>query len=186
MFGVVRFHSTSLQRLTRRASALVSVLICAHALATPTATVTLDAARSGCESGSLRVTAEGTTGQRQFARASWSDLVHKDVTLVEHEGPGPAGLQSATIDFPCVAGPVPFGTAITLYGYLGTTPPTPETTAEYAVTYVCDDNLTIVSSGAGPYGTVSRASAVNYEGLWWRSPPNSESGWGINFAHQGD
>jgi len=26
----------------------------------------------------------------------------------------------------------------------------------------------------------------NYQGLWWRSPGGSESGWGINFAHQGD
>src|SRR5450759_2357789 len=27
-------------------------------------------------------------------------------------------------------------------------------------------------------------SAANYQGLWWNSPPGSESGWGINFAHQ--
>ena len=26
----------------------------------------------------------------------------------------------------------------------------------------------------------------NYQGLWWNSPPGSESGWGINLAHQGD
>jgi hypothetical protein len=26
----------------------------------------------------------------------------------------------------------------------------------------------------------------NYQGLWWNSPPSSESGWGINLAHQGD
>ncbi|HEV2977502.1 MAG TPA: hypothetical protein VG425_07930 [Casimicrobiaceae bacterium] len=26
----------------------------------------------------------------------------------------------------------------------------------------------------------------NYEGLWWAFPPGSESGWGINLAHQGD
>ncbi len=26
----------------------------------------------------------------------------------------------------------------------------------------------------------------NFEGLWWASPAGSESGWGINFAHQGD
>ena len=30
------------------------------------------------------------------------------------------------------------------------------------------------------------ASSANYQGLWWNAPPNSESGWGINFAHQGD
>jgi hypothetical protein len=28
--------------------------------------------------------------------------------------------------------------------------------------------------------------AINYQGLWWNSPAGSESGWGINFAHQGD
>jgi hypothetical protein len=26
----------------------------------------------------------------------------------------------------------------------------------------------------------------NYQGLWWNTPAGSESGWGINFAHQGD
>jgi hypothetical protein len=30
------------------------------------------------------------------------------------------------------------------------------------------------------------APAVNYEGLWWAAPAESESGWGINFAHQGN
>ena len=45
-----------------------------------------------------------------------------------------------------------------------------------------------------PYGGVSPATNVrvvaagpaNYEGLWWNSPAGSESGWGINFAHQGN
>lgn len=30
------------------------------------------------------------------------------------------------------------------------------------------------------------ASATNYQDMWWASPAGSESGWGINFAHQGD
>src|SRR5512141_3006651 len=30
------------------------------------------------------------------------------------------------------------------------------------------------------------ASAPNYQGLWWNAPAESESGWGISFAHQGD
>ena len=33
---------------------------------------------------------------------------------------------------------------------------------------------------------VSQPAVANYQGLWWNSPANSESGWGINFAHQGD
>jgi len=32
----------------------------------------------------------------------------------------------------------------------------------------------------------SPAAPANYQGLWWNSPPASESGWGVNFAHQGD
>jgi len=30
------------------------------------------------------------------------------------------------------------------------------------------------------------SSAPNYEGVWWNSPPGSESGWGLNLTHQGD
>ena len=30
------------------------------------------------------------------------------------------------------------------------------------------------------------AAVPNYQGLWWNSPAGSESGWGINVAHQGD
>jgi len=35
-----------------------------------------------------------------------------------------------------------------------------------------------VGAGAQP--------APNYQGLWWAAPAGVESGWGINFAHQGD
>jgi hypothetical protein len=30
------------------------------------------------------------------------------------------------------------------------------------------------------------ATAANYQDLWFAAPANSESGWGINFSHQGD
>jgi hypothetical protein len=30
------------------------------------------------------------------------------------------------------------------------------------------------------------ATPPNFQGLWWNAPANSEAGWGINFAHQGD
>jgi hypothetical protein len=33
---------------------------------------------------------------------------------------------------------------------------------------------------------VPHAAAPNYQALWWASPPGSESGWGVNIAHQGD
>ncbi|HET7730000.1 MAG TPA: choice-of-anchor J domain-containing protein, partial [Usitatibacter sp.] len=32
----------------------------------------------------------------------------------------------------------------------------------------------------------SRASATNYQDLWWNYPANSESGWGLNITHQGN
>ena len=32
---------------------------------------------------------------------------------------------------------------------------------------------------------IRKVSAPNYQGLWWNAPAGSESGWGINFAHQG-
>lgn len=30
------------------------------------------------------------------------------------------------------------------------------------------------------------SGAPNYQALWWRAPAGSESGWGVNVAHQGD
>jgi hypothetical protein len=49
------------------------------------------------------------------------------------------------------------------------------------------------ADGNAPAGYVDIASITwkapdlaNYQGLWWAAPAGSESGWGINFAHQGD
>jgi len=39
-----------------------------------------------------------------------------------------------------------------------------------------------VRAAAGMTG----AALPNYQGLWWRAPGGSESGWGLNIAHQGD
>ncbi len=45
----------------------------------------------------------------------------------------------------------------------------------------------IVDAGAAVRAAAAvPAPTANYEGLWWASPAGSESGWGINFAHQGD
>ena len=35
-------------------------------------------------------------------------------------------------------------------------------------------------------GTPDLAAATNFQDMWWAAPAGSESGWGINFAHQGD
>ena len=42
-------------------------------------------------------------------------------------------------------------------------------------------SLPTCTSGAG-----NPAAATNYQALWWAAPASSESGWGINFAHEGD
>jgi hypothetical protein len=50
--------------------------------------------------------------------------------------------------------------------------------AAFGITGVVDVSIT----GAA----TSDVAVANYQGLWWASPPGSQSGWGINFAHQGD
>jgi len=57
------------------------------------------------------------------------------------------------------------------------------------------DEVTIDTS-EGPYRVPLDATGVgappaqtlapNFEGSWWTAPAGSESGWGLNFAHQGD
>jgi hypothetical protein len=45
----------------------------------------------------------------------------------------------------------------------------------------------VATNFAGESASVTATPpAQNYGGIWWRSPAGSESGWGINFAHQGD
>ncbi len=42
------------------------------------------------------------------------------------------------------------------------------------------------AAAAAPADAPAKAAAVlNVQGLWWNAPAGSESGWGINFAHQG-
>ncbi len=45
-----------------------------------------------------------------------------------------------------------------------------------------DDHVLVPYSGSADIPPVP----VNYQGMWWSSPPGSEAGWGIDFAHQGD
>jgi hypothetical protein len=54
--------------------------------------------------------------------------------------------------------------------------------------------VTIASNGTGSpqaintsgTGMPTSAGAANYQGLFYNAPAESEAGWGINFAHQGD
>ncbi len=45
-----------------------------------------------------------------------------------------------------------------------------------------DDHVLIPYNGSTP----GPPAPVNFGGLWWNAPAGSESGWGINFAHQGE
>ena len=47
-------------------------------------------------------------------------------------------------------------------------------------------NLAVNYAGSSASVSGAPAAASNYEGLWWAAPAGSESGWGINFEHQGD
>jgi hypothetical protein len=46
----------------------------------------------------------------------------------------------------------------------------------------------MLDAGAAVLGASNglAAAGVQAQGLWWNLPANSESGWGINFAHQGN
>jgi len=39
---------------------------------------------------------------------------------------------------------------------------------------------------AGQSGTVTVTTPLNFQALWYRSPAESESGWGVNITHQGN
>jgi hypothetical protein len=53
----------------------------------------------------------------------------------------------------------------------------------FCTTATCGAGM--LDAGAAVEGA-RRAGPPNYSGLFWASPAASESGWGINFAHQGD
>ncbi len=48
-----------------------------------------------------------------------------------------------------------------------------------------DAQLSDITAFLATY-TTTAPGGVSYQGLWWKAPANSESGWGLNLAHQGD
>ena len=58
--------------------------------------------------------------------------------------------------------------------------PNPYSTPDVGTITIAGKTFTVYQAGAGG------GQSINIEGLWWASPAGSESGWGINFAHQGD
>jgi len=49
-----------------------------------------------------------------------------------------------------------------------------------------DATLVAWTFGRGAFQKATQPVDSNYEGLWWNAPAGSESGWGLNLAHQGD
>jgi hypothetical protein len=46
--------------------------------------------------------------------------------------------------------------------------------------------VSVVNVGSNLVGGVVGFNGLNFQGMWWAAPAGFESGWGINFAHQGD
>ena len=67
-------------------------------------------------------------------------------------------------------------------------PPSVPGTYQYGVGVDPVSGESVTTDNASGYVsvTVSGGAGNNYQGLWWNAPAGSESGWGINFAHQGD
>jgi serine protease len=53
-------------------------------------------------------------------------------------------------------------------------------------TSLCGAGILDAGAAVRAAANFTGATAVNYQGLWWAAPANSESGWGLNLAHQGD
>jgi hypothetical protein len=49
-----------------------------------------------------------------------------------------------------------------------------------------DTSVMQVDPNSGEARPASASAATNVQGLWWRSPAGSESGWGVNLTQQGD
>ncbi len=57
----------------------------------------------------------------------------------------------------------------------------------YCTTATCGAGMLDAGAAvAAALGLPKPVSPFNVQGLWWNAPAGSESGWGINFAHQGD
>ena len=112
----------------------------------PTATVSLDPS-SNCSGGTLDISVTTPISiTSEFGRVTTST----GTVLFQNEEPIALGT-SFTGGFGIPFSSVPPGTIVTVYGYLGQTPPSAANTAEFSITYRCDTGL-VLQSCAGPYG----------------------------------
>jgi serine protease len=94
-----------------------------------------------------------------------------------------APMVSATVSMMLAV--APFLTSAQVHDIIvGTAKPFPSTSD--CTTDRCGAGIVDVGAAVRAAASAPPPAAVNYQGLWWATPPGSESGWGINFAHQGD
>jgi hypothetical protein len=97
---------------------------------------------------------------------------------------GPAGNTIWSVSPVALPTTVPPGATVTFTFYITA----PATVGTYNFQWQISDPAGLPFGGVSPATDVQviAAGPPNYEGLWWNAPAGSESGWGINFAHQGD
>ena len=49
-----------------------------------------------------------------------------------------------------------------------------------------DSSVMMIDPNSAEARQSTGTTGANYQALWWRSPADSESGWGVNITHQGD
>jgi hypothetical protein len=69
--------------------------------------------------------------------------------------------------------------SVPAFVFTGSAPAPLLTPAYLAQIHACDRKVYTFPSGGPP-------PSANYQGLFWNAPATSESGWGLNIAHQGD
>jgi hypothetical protein len=106
-------------------------------------------------------------------------------TIVQSPPGNVAPGASVTLTASCGSGTAP----ISYKWSTGATGPqitvTPSATTTYTVTATNVAGSTQASATVA-ISTGGQGIAKNYDGLWWGAPAGSESGWGINFSHQGN
>jgi len=95
------------------------------------------------------------------------------VIKLDRQGLGTACMNVMTSELPWAEIDIPYNNTSATVG-------TAQSTA--APGHTLQRDTSIVAIHQCYYG----GRATNYQGLWWNSPAESESGWGINFAHQGE
>ncbi len=96
-------------------------------------------------------------------------------------------LQSSARPFPATGGGSGDGTPVPVCAAPSFASDKPVDQLEcYCTTTTCGAGMLDAGAAVRAASGGTAPAALNAQGLWWNAPANSESGWGINFAHQGD